>query len=231
MPARNINEEKIAQAYQAIKDGGLIIAPSRVGYTLLGNSDQSIEKMFELKGRPKTKPCVVLTKRSFLDEIAQIPEKYIPLIDAIDSKKLLCGFILKRKEHNLFNLLPPFSNQFSKRDNNTSCFVINTGGYLEYLVDHGLEDNILVVGSSANKSGTGNEGIFGNIPENIREGVEYGLEDDEFVKVDYNAETREQGVMIDLTGDEPVVTRRGLRYPEIKQLIIDYCGNVTEHLS
>lgn len=230
MTTPNIKRDEIAKAYQAIKGGGLIIAPSRVGYTLLGNSDQSIEKMFEIKGRPKTKPCVVLSKRSFLPEIAEIPEKYIPLIDAIDSKHLLCGLILKRREHGLFNLLPPFSNQFSKRDNNTSCFVINTGGYLEYLVDQGLKDEILVVGSSANKSGTGNEGIFGSIPENIRARIEYGLEDDEFVRHDYNPETREQGVMIDLTGDEPIVTRRGLKYPVIKQLVIDYCGSVTEQL-
>lgn len=214
-----IKQDQIEKGYQVIKAGGLAIIPSRVGYTLLGNSETAIHKMFELKGRPLTKPCVVLTRRDILEDIAELPEKYKPFVDAIEKEKLLCGFILKRKGHHFFDSLSDYTAQYSQKENNTSCFVINASDYIQYLVDQSVLDGTFVVGSSANKSGTGNEGIFTNIPQNIREGVDFAIEDDNYVHQEYNPETREQGVMIDLTGDQPVVTRKGLRFAYIKQIL------------
>src|SRR5690349_19073767 len=97
-----IKEKEITKAYETIKNGGLALIPTRVGYVLLGNADLAMQKMFELKGRPLTKPCVVLTRRDILDSIAEVPVEYRDFIDEIEKSKLLCGFILKRKEHSLF---------------------------------------------------------------------------------------------------------------------------------
>jgi tRNA A37 threonylcarbamoyladenosine synthetase subunit TsaC/SUA5/YrdC len=219
---RSIQKQAIKRAYLNIKKSGLAIIPSRVGYTLLGNTDQAIKKMFELKGRPLSKPCVILTRYDFLDQIAQVPKKYQPFIQRIEQEKLLCGFILKRRKHPVFSSLSPFANEYSKRPDGTSCFVINAGDYIQYLVDNSLKDGTVVVGSSANKSGTGNEGIFGNIPQNILDGVDDYIEDDNFVSFEYNPQTREQGVMVDLNGDKPVVIRKGLQYPYIQSVLDEY---------
>lgn len=216
---KHVQEKEIGKAYTCIKNGGLAIIPSRVGYTLLGNSESSIKKMFELKGRPLTKPCVVLTRHDFLEDIAYIPERHFPFIDAIEEQKLLCGFILKRKEHEVFNSLTQYVSQYSKREDDTSCFVINAGEYIQSLVDYALQDGTLVVGSSANQSGTGNEGVFENIPEKIRGGVDYALKDDVFVGREYNYETREQGVMVDLFDENPKIIRKGIMYSHIKKLM------------
>jgi len=88
--------------------------------------------------------------------------------------------------------------------------------------DLAWEDRTVVVGSSANKSGTGNEGIFENIPLEIRRNVEYGLGHNEFVAQEYDPVTRQQGVMVDLLGDEPVVIRKGLKSRELEAIIFAF---------
>ncbi|MCI0542548.1 Sua5/YciO/YrdC/YwlC family protein [bacterium] len=214
-----IKDSEIARAYKIIRTGGLAIVPSRVGYTLLGNSEHAIKKMFDVKGRPLTKPCVVLTKHSFLPEIAEIPPQYMAFVDSIEEQKLLCGFILKRKTHSIFDSLPEYVRLNSRRDDDTSCFVINAGLYIQYLVEEALKDGTVVVGSSANASGTGNEGIFANIPTNIQKAVEYFVEDDVYVRREYNHATREQGVMVALFGKRPEITRKGIMHSKIVELL------------
>ncbi len=220
-----IKKVEIEKAYENIKSGGLAIIPSRVGYTLLGNSENAIRKMFEIKGRALSKPCVVLTKRALLLEIAEVPERYLPFIDAIEEQKLLCGFILNRKPHSIFDSLSDYVCSNSMRGNGTSCFVINAGPYIQHLVELASADGTVVVGSSANKSGTGNEGIFLNIPKNIREGADYKVEDDFFVSREYNHATREQGVMVSLFGEKPEVIRKGIMYSQIQKLIEEKITN------
>lgn len=224
-PSVKIKQQEIEKAYRAIMGGGLAIIPSRVGYTLFGNSEKAIKKMFEIKGRPLSKPCIVLTKREFLEEIAEVPEKYLKFIDAIEGEGLLCGFILKRLPHPHFELQHPYVRDYSKRPDGTSCFVINASDYAKYMVDRSITDKTFIVGSSANKSGTGNEGYFASIPENIRNLVDYAIEHDEYVQQEYNPQTREQGVMVDLTGKVPVITRKGLKYSRITELLKTHFGD------
>lgn len=222
-----IKKDKIKSAYNSIKNGGLAIIPSKVGYTLLGNTDQAIQKMYQLKGRPLTKPCVVLTRRDILEEIADVPPQYLEFINLIENDKLLCGFILKRKKHDFFDSLSPFANQYSQLPNGTSCFVINAGEYIQYLVDQSLNEGTFVVGSSANQSGTGNEGFFEKIPESIRQGVDAFVEHNEFVHQEYNPQTRAQGVMVDLTQEKPIIIRKGLKLEYIEDLLKKTVGEFT----
>ncbi|MEX1014501.1 MAG: hypothetical protein WDZ80_05055 [Candidatus Paceibacterota bacterium] len=217
-----MKKEKITKAYNEIKKGGLCIIPSKVGYTLLGQSNDSICEMYNLKKRPLSKPCVILTNRELLNDIAKIPSKFINLINDIDNKNLLCGFRLYRKPHSFYKSLGKFSNKYSKDEEGTSIFVINAGMYIIHLVNQSIKDELFVIGSSANRSGEGNEGVFENIPENIRQGVDFQVEDDAFVSKAYDSTTREQGVMVDLTQNKPVIIRNGYMQEKINFIIKKY---------
>lgn len=219
-----IKKIEIERAYLAIKKKGLAIIPTRVGHVLLGNSEESIFKMFSIKHRPLTKPCVIISRYDILQQVAVIPQKYKHLIDTIEHSKILCGFILKRKDHKVFRSLSKYVNQNAQKTDGSSCFVINHGEYTQYLVDRAWEDKTLIVGSSANKSGTGNEGIFENIPAEIRDNVAYGLAHNEFVAQEYDPVSRQQGVMVDLMGEEPVIIRRGLKCVELEAIILAFTG-------
>lgn len=217
-----IKKDKIEKAYIVIKDGGLAIIPTRVGHVLLGNSEKAISKMFKIKHRPMSKPAVVLTRFDILPLISQIPDKFDPLVAAIEHSKILCGFILRRKSNKVFDNLSQYTNQNAQKADGTSCFVINHGEYTGYLVDKAWRDQTVIVGSSANKSGTGNEGIFENIPLEIRDNVEYGLGHNEFVAQEYDPVSRQQGVMVDLMEEEPVIIRKGLKSQELEAIIFSF---------
>jgi isopropylmalate/homocitrate/citramalate synthase len=210
----------IDEAYAIIKEGGLAIIPSRVGYTLLGNSESSIRKMFKIKNRPLSKPCVVLTNNDIVDKLAYIGTDTREMIDNVDCEGLLCGFVLHRKPSDMYESLSDWTNMYSQNDG-TSCFVINAGKYIDYLVEKASKDGVLIVGSSANMSGTGNEGIFLNIPGSIRTSVECAIEDDAYVSEGYDPKTREQGVILDCSSDKAQVTRKGFCYNQIKYIVDD----------
>lgn len=218
-----IKQTEAEKAYQVMKSGDAIVIPTRVGYIIGGNTENALKKMYELKGRPLNKPGVVLTRRDMLEELAEVQERYIPFINEIEKRKLLLGFILKRKSNPIFDSVDDFTKQQSQKHDNTSCFVINAGEYCQFISDKALEDGTLFIASSANASGTGNERKFEEIPENIRTGVGYAIEHNEFVAqehIDPNA--REQGVMIDLTGKFPMITRRGFEYEQIETIMHEY---------
>ena len=213
-----MKEIEIQRAYETISLGGLAIIPSRVGYALLGNSEESIRKMYELKGRPLSKPCIVLTTAPMLDEIAMIPPFAREVIHTIEKEKLLCGFILPRKDNSIYQSLSTWTSAYSQK-NGTSCFVINAGDYVEYLTKKSIEDKIIVVGSSANASGTGNERIFSRLPESIRTGIDCAIEDDAFVKRESSPDSREQGVIVDCTTGKMMIVRKGQFYGRIHEII------------
>ncbi len=218
-----IKQDEAEKAYAVMKGGDAIVIPTRVGYIIGGNTEKALKKMFDLKQRPLNKPGVVLTRFDMLDELAEVDERYWPFIKEIEKRKLLLGSILRRKKHPMFDSVDEFAQANSRKHDNTSCFVINAGEYCQYISDRALEDGKMFIASSANKSGTGNERKFEQIPENIRNGVGYALEHDEFVAQEHiDPDAREQGVMIDLTGKFPLVTRRGFEYEQIESIMHEF---------
>ena len=218
-----IKEQEISKAYDVIKSGGLIVCPTKVGYILVGNTKEALERKFDLKKRPLRKSAVVLSNYSMLPKIAQIPENHKKFIDAIEDSKYLCGFILKRNE-DAFMAVDEMARQMSVQPDGTSCFVINHGGYSEYLAQRAEEDGTFVLASSANPSGTGNRGKFKNIGERILNGVDMAIEHDEYVAQRYEPDSGEQGVMVSLMKDRPKIIRKGLNCPEIEKILADVYG-------
>ncbi len=218
-----IKQDEIEKAYQIIKQGGLVVCPTRVGYILAGTSAQAMEKKFKLKHRPLRKSSVVLTDYAQLEQVALIPQRHRAFIDGIEKIAILCGFILERKE-DAFAHLDEKSREMSKQPDGTSCFVIHHGCYSEYLVSQAKKDGIFILASSANKSGTGNRGRFENIGEEILGGVDYAVEHNEYVSQDYAPDSGEQGVMVSLLTDRPVVIRQGLKLSLITDLLTQCYG-------
>lgn len=210
--------QQIEEAYNRIKSGGLAIIPSRVGYVLLGNSERSIKKMFEIKNRPLSKPAVILTKLTMIKELAEAPDSVWGIIRKIDYNHLLCGVVLKRKNGRFYKSLSEWTSEHSQKDG-TSCFVINGGEYLDYLVNKSEEDEILIVGSSANISGEGNEGNFSRLSKKIINNVDYVIEDDLYVMQEYDPSTRERGAIVNFSSEKIEVLRKGLFYDKIAGIL------------
>ena len=211
------------RAFNIISDGGLVVVPTKVGYIIAGASGASLERKFELKERPLTKPAVVLTKSSRLDELAVVPAQHREFVEVIDKTSVLCGFILHRKSER-FASLDKQAKVLSMLPDGSSCFVINHGAYTEALVDMTDSSEMFILASSANRSGTGNRGLYQRVGERILKGVDFSIEHDEYVAQRYKPESGEQGVMISLLEDVPVLIRKGLYDNEIMAVMNDVYG-------
>lgn len=211
------------QAYHVIRNGGLIVCPTKVGYILVGNTKEALERKFDLKQRPLKKSAVVLTNYDNLNKVAHVPEEHQAFVDAIEQSKHLCGFICQRKEE-AFENIDEHARKMSLQPDGTSCFVINHGAYSEYFVQKAVADNSHILASSANPSGTGNRGRFQNIGDRILGGVDMAIEHDDYVAQRYEPGSGEQGVMVSFMTEKPTIIRKGLNCPEIEAILAEVYG-------
>lgn len=101
----NPDPEVIAHAGRIIRQGGVVIFPAKCLYGVAANAlePQAVEKVFNLKQRPKDMPILVLIKNSSaLPELAQsIPEPAKRLIQAFWPGNLTLVFKAKKKVSSL----------------------------------------------------------------------------------------------------------------------------------
>lgn len=218
-----IKKTEIESAYNIVKEGGLIVCPTKVGYILVGNTEAALLRKFDLKQRPLKKSAVVLTNYENLFTVAQVPAEHQAFIDRIEESEYLCGFICERREE-AFESLDEKAREMSQQPDGTSCFVINHGAYSEYLVERAVEDNSHILASSANPSGTGNRGQFEKIGERILNGVDMAIEHDAYVAQRYEPDSGEQGVMVSFMTEKPTIIRKGLNTEEIEAILADVYG-------
>lgn len=240
------NATKVKQVVELLAQSGHIaVAPTRVGYIMPNTDALGLDRMFELKGRTKAKPGVVLaTSPEHVFMLAQTTPRIRQLYDLCygayqeidETKSVLLGCIL------------PWHNQalkaYVKEDchsmmssGGTSCFVIRYGIPSEAIAhnlwkDHGM----ITFASSANPSKQGNRGEMSGVGEQILSGVDMILEADDYVKSQQpaaTAETRwEQGVMVSFidkeTGfltDTPRIIRHGHQLEQVKANLMTVFGS------
>src|SRR5262249_7407664 len=153
-------EENLAaqasQAYDVLRQGGLILIKGDIGYGLLGHSEESIRRMFRLKGRPQSNPAIVIGSfRVFLAIVTPPPPSIQDWLRNVSLETTLAAVYWLNSESPFWLGLPPSVRRQSSKDNKVAVF-LNTGHFAECLVAKAAEDNFLIVGSSANLSSQGN---------------------------------------------------------------------------
>lgn len=165
---------KIAlSAFSTIKNGGLALSPADIGYGLLGNSEYSIRKMYELKGRVFTNPCIVAGNRDVLADVANLPNNGTLdwLADITKTHTLAVVFPINPKSR-LLKSLSPWVRDHSTENNSVAVF-LNCGPVVEEMVRLAVENDMLLVGSSGNFSKSGNNFRLNDVPRKIKEGVDF----------------------------------------------------------
>lgn len=214
-------KEKIKKALDILETGNkYVLMPAKVGYTIVCWSKKSVQSKFDEKNRPKNKRSVFLVNYDLLKQIAIIPSKYKPFVEEINRKNLLCSFVLKRKKSKLFDRMPKYTSLMSMDPNDkTSSFAINASPYVDELVNQAKKRKMLLVCSSANKSGVGNEGIFKKIPKNIVRSSGLNIMDDEYVLKTYSPKNRDRGPILRLANNKIEIIRDGLMMDRVKKVI------------
>lgn len=218
----------IDQCSNTVINGGVAVTPTKVGYIIIATNRQGLEKKFELKGRPQTKPSVILCPDvSMVKLLAETNPAIDKLYESCWEREILLGCILPWKKTAYHQYIPKDNSGALITDkNNTSCFVIKFGTPSEIITRHIWgRHGLLTFASSANPSGTGNKGRLMGVGERILNGAEIVVEADDYVhkqQLGKDINTRyEQGVMVsmvDKTGelsDMPTIIRKGLELNQI----------------
>ncbi len=147
----------IRETHAALKQGGVAVVPFNVAYALVGQTPAAIQRIFELKGRPPEKSCVVLGNPDIFRELAH-PKNH----GKIGFTKPV-GLVTRINVSSLF--IPLLSDTVRVRD--TVAIFLNMGEFGEPLAAMAFEQGGLVFGSSANRSGNGNHFHFSNVEREI----------------------------------------------------------------
>jgi tRNA A37 threonylcarbamoyladenosine synthetase subunit TsaC/SUA5/YrdC len=223
------DDEILKQAADFLLQGDkTIVTPTKVGYIIATADRAGLERKFVLKGRPRTKPGVVLCSSiEQIEKLAQMNEEIKRFYKACAGKDILLGCILPWQPGAIDRYIPADgSRELIMDSRNTSCFVICFGKPSETICRQLWEGHQrLVFASSANPSGKGNRGQLEGVGEQILRGVDMAIYADDYVvkqQTNEDASTRyEQGVMVstvDANGqltDVPTVIRKGLSVERI----------------
>ena len=241
----NDNGTKVKQVVDMLASGGKIaVTPTRVGYIVPNTDALGLDRMFDLKGRAKAKPGVVLAvSPEHVFMLARTTAKIRQLYDLCygapqeldETKSVLLGCILPWQKQAM-NAYVDENCHSMMSNNGTSCFVVRYGIPSEAVARRLWEEHaLLTFASSANPSKQGNRGELSGVGEKILSGVDIILEADAYVKnqqPNATAETRmEQGVMVSFidkeTGfltDKPRIIRHGHQLEQVKASLVAVFG-------
>lgn len=153
-PSRPFDPEKDAErVFRTLRDGGVAIVPTSIGYAIVGATSEAIRRTHRAKGRAPSKYNAFTGSLELSDEIHLLDQRKRDMIRLLTvGYDLPVGTIAPcRKDHPIFrNLEPDVYEQSTYQD--TAALLLNGGPVLRELGRLSREHGIGVVGSSANLS-------------------------------------------------------------------------------
>ncbi len=157
----------VSSTFDILLNDGVIILPTHVGYALLSMTEAGVDKMYDLKERPKDKPSGVLATPEIFDAVTR--SKYQ---EEIRTVVLPLGLIEKLNEEAVaIKSLPALG-----RHGDALALFLNLDEFMAGLARYAFERDRLVIVTSANKAGTGNCYKLRDIHPEILEAVDYKID-------------------------------------------------------
>jgi tRNA A37 threonylcarbamoyladenosine synthetase subunit TsaC/SUA5/YrdC len=204
-------ENDARRAYLILRDGGLVLLPTDVGYGLVAIEEPAVRRIYELKGRPASKPCVTVANAEVLARVAH------PLRDdvrewLVDVTRLTPLAVIARAAES--PLLAGQSDYVRGQSthNGTIALFFRAGRIIERVAELALAEGKLVLGSSANLSGTGNNYSYENVPETMRSAADLGFDRG---PAWFRNDAQLAATILDVTAGSFV--RRGINFVQIEE--------------
>ncbi|MBO0819460.1 MAG: Sua5/YciO/YrdC/YwlC family protein [Nocardiopsaceae bacterium] len=158
---------EVDDALATLRRGGLILVKGDIGYGLFGITKSAISKMYEAKGRSLTNPCIFIGSLDVLDEIAVIERPEVrEWIGKTAAWTTLAVVLPARMSSPCLAEMDPWVRERSVTNGSLAVF-LRTGPYIDDMVARAFGEGWVFVGSSANRSHTGNVYRFADIPPEV----------------------------------------------------------------
>lgn len=166
------NDRDARRAYQTLLDGGVVLLPTDVGFGLVACTDAAIGRIYELKGRPRAKPCVTVANAAILDDVAMIPnQRTRAWVGQMSARAPLAVVNDVRPTSSLLGRLSPLAREQATTHGSVATF-LNAGALVTRIAEIALSQGRMVLGSSANVAFTGNNYALEEVPASIRDAVD-----------------------------------------------------------
>jgi tRNA A37 threonylcarbamoyladenosine synthetase subunit TsaC/SUA5/YrdC len=207
----DFTDQEVVDAVSAVRQGGLALLKGDIGYGLFGITEAALRKMYEIKGRPYSNPCICITNLDILSEITRIPDPRIREWIIETAKWTTLAVVLPANpESRLLSRLPPWVYGQTVTNGTLAAF-INPGTFLERVIALAREQGFLIMGSSGNPSSHGNIYEFHEVPEKIAEAVDFRLDHG---RAKYANPERKATTIVNFTNW--TVKRRGVNWERIE---------------
>jgi tRNA A37 threonylcarbamoyladenosine synthetase subunit TsaC/SUA5/YrdC len=202
----------VQKVYATLRDGGLALVPTDTGYGLVAIGEQAVRRIHALKGPPATKPCVTVATPAITERVAApLPRSIVDWIEAITYTSPL---VIVTKLADISGLRA--SQSAFVREQTTSggtiALLYSAGPLLERIAELARVDGMLVVGSSANLSGTGNNYRLDDVPDSMIDDADLVLDRG---PTRFQSSERLAATILDLTTGQFI--RSGIDFAHIAQ--------------
>lgn len=192
-----------------------------IGYGFVCYSDDSIKRMYELKGRPATNPCVVPGNIQILKLLCpKVPQAILDWLTEQLTWTTISVIADLDETAPLWLSLPEHARNQSSHKGSVAVF-LKPGEFLDALVDKAFANGHLLAGSSGNLSGKGNSYRPEELAPSIIEGVDLFI-DHGVAK--YENPLRQATTMIDLRTLQ--ITRKGVNLEQIDARLSELIANL-----
>ena len=204
-------ENDARRMYTLLSDGGLALARTNTGYGLVAMRSDAVRRIYALKGRSQAKPCVTVGTMTILDDVAKGIELDVRgwLARAVAQWPMAVIARMNRQSVLLSSWEPFVASQCTKDDTIATFFGV--GELIARTATIAYGHGQLIVGSSANLAGTGNNYTLDAVPDEIRRAVD--LEFDYGV-APFTTDRKLASTILDLT--RGAFQREGVAFAEVQ---------------
>lgn len=161
-------EQDAFDAYRTLRAGGLVLLPTDVGYGLVAMEEEAVKQLYELKGRPLSKPCVTVANGAIFDDLVlPIDRDARAWLGEISALTPIAVIAQLHPTSRLVASMSPYVREQATQSGSIATFH-SAGPVVERVADLAHADGRLVVGSSANLAGTGNNYAYEDVPDSMR---------------------------------------------------------------
>jgi tRNA A37 threonylcarbamoyladenosine synthetase subunit TsaC/SUA5/YrdC len=207
----DILDQDAARVLAVVEAGGVALAQTQTGYGLVAMRSEGVRRIYELKGRPAAKPCVTVGTMEILDEVAAELDMAtrLWLSAATTTWPLAVVARLRPTSALVASFEPLVAAQCTKADTIATFFGV--GPLIARTAELARAKGRLIVGSSANLAGTGNNYTLEDVPASMRDGVDLVLD---YGRARYTSDAKLASTILDLT--QRSFLRKGACYDAIE---------------